>query len=94
MPVLPVYAEEKRTGVYSEASHKRTSIPFSNNFKSFYMDPSDPCYEICQRVIRDMTQYGVCVLDNFLGKDRGLLVLNEVLSMYRSGIFTVSNLSS
>lgn len=89
MPPIPVYVPETHSKMkeYPEASLKGSGAFMMNNF---YADTSDPSYEICQRVIRDMTQYGVCVLDNFLGKDRGLLVLNEVLEMYRSGIFTVS----
>lgn len=75
---------------YPEATLRGSGAPFSNTQNSYHMDPSDPCFEICQRVIRDMTQYGVCVLDNFLGKERGQLVLNEVLAMYKSGIFQVS----
>lgn len=94
MPVLPTYGSEQGTRVkeYPEASLKGSGAPFSQMPNSYYMDPSDSCYEICHRVIRDMTQYGVCVLNNFLGKERGLMVLNEVLEMYRSGIFTVSML--
>lgn len=92
MPVLPSYGPEQGTRVkeYPEASLKGSGAPFNHMPNSYYMDPSDSCYEICHRVIRDMTQYGVCVLNNFLGKERGLMVLNEVLDMYRSGIFTVS----
>lgn len=89
MPPIPVCVPEQHSKMkeYPEASLKGSGAFMMNNY---YMDPSDPSYDICQRVIRDMTQYGVCVLDNFLGKERGLLVLNEVLEMYRSGIFTVS----
>lgn len=92
MPVLPNYVPEQGTRVkeYPEASLKGSGAPFNHMPNSYYMDPSDSCYEICHRVIRDMTQYGVCVLNNFLGRERGLSVLNEVLDMYRSGIFTVS----
>lgn len=89
MPIVPVYLPQPPHKVghkeYPEGTLKTTQI--TNNILT---DTSDPSYEICQRVIRDMTQYGVCVLDNFLGKDRGLLVLKEVLDMYKSGIFTVS----
>ncbi|XP_023953368.1 egl nine homolog 1 [Bicyclus anynana] len=79
---------------YPEASLKGSSAPFNNIMNSYDMDPSDPCYGLCQRVIKDMTQYGVCVLNNFLGKERGLLVLKEVLEMHRSGIFTAGQLVS
>lgn len=89
MPMLP--EQTNRVKEYPEASLKGSVAPFNHMPNSYYMDPSDPFYEICQRVIRDMTHYGVCVLNNFLGKERGLSVLNEVLEMYRSGIFTVCN---
>lgn len=85
MPAIPS-VQPARMKEYPEATLRSNGASFS----SYYMDPSDPNYLICQRVIKDMTQYGVCVLNNFLGKERGLLVLNEVLEMYRSGIFTVS----
>lgn len=92
MPVVPNYRPEQGTRAkeYPEASVKGSGAPFNHVPNSYYLDPSDRFYEICHRVIRDMTQYGVCVLNNFLGKERGELVLNEVLAMYRSGIFTVS----
>lgn len=89
MPAIPS-EQPTRMKEYPEASLKGSVAPFNNIMNSYYMDPSDPCYALCQRVIKDMTQYGVCVLNNFLGKERGLLVLNEVLEMHRSGIFTVS----
>ncbi|CAH4031498.1 egl nine homolog 1 [Pieris brassicae] len=93
MPELP-REHQSKIKEYPEASLKGSSAPFSNMVNSYYMDQTDPSYDICQRVIRDMTQYGVCVLNNFLGKERGLLVLQEVLDMYRSGIFTAGQLVS
>lgn len=89
---LPSYTQHTGSSrkEYPEVTLRGSLASFSNTQNSYHMDASDPYYEICQRVIKDMTQYGVCVLDNFLGKDRGLLVLNEVLNMYKSGIFQVS----
>uniref|UniRef100_A0A336LUX1 hypoxia-inducible factor-proline dioxygenase n=1 Tax=Culicoides sonorensis TaxID=179676 RepID=A0A336LUX1_CULSO len=46
--------------------------------------------EMCLNLIRDMNEYGVCVLDNFLGYDRGLKVLQEVNEMHSAGIFKAS----
>ncbi|CAO1438634.1 unnamed protein product [Diamesa hyperborea] len=43
--------------------------------------------EMCSNLIRDMNEYGVCVLDNFLGLDRGNAVLQEVTNMYSAGVF-------
>ncbi|CAH0728100.1 unnamed protein product, partial [Brenthis ino] len=89
MPAIPS-EQPTRMKEYPEAILKGSGAPYNN----YFLDTSDPNYNICQRVIKDMTQYGVCVLNNFLGKERGLLVLKEVLDMYRSGIFTAGQLVS
>ncbi|KAM3958121.1 HIF prolyl hydroxylase [Aphomia sociella] len=96
MPVLPAYRTEQGTRIreYPEATLKGSAAPFAYMPNSYDMDSSDQWFEVCQRLIRDMTQYGVCVLDNFLGKDRGMLVLNEVKAMHRSGIFTAGQVVS
>jgi len=50
--------------------------------------------KICSYVIRDMDKYGVCVVDKFLGKEKGTAVLNEVLDMYSAGLFKDGQLVS
>lgn len=50
--------------------------------------------EVCRNVIRDMDAYGVCVVDNFLGEERGRAVFSEVLHMYSSGVFKDGQLVS
>lgn len=50
--------------------------------------------EMCRNVIRDMEAYGVCVVDNFLGEERGRTVLAEVLNMYSKGVFRDGQLVS
>ncbi|XP_052900796.1 uncharacterized protein LOC128307106 [Anopheles moucheti] len=55
---------------------------------------SDSLDEACRSLIRDMNEYGVCVLDNFLGQERGLQVLDEVTGMYSSGVFRDGQLVS
>lgn len=50
--------------------------------------------EVCRNVVRDMDAYGVCVVDNFLGDERGRCVLGEVLDMYSSGVFKDGQLVS
>lgn len=42
---------------------------------------------LCRNIIRDMDLYGVCVLDNFLGYERGMNVLDEVLNLHNLGVF-------
>lgn len=49
--------------------------------------------EMCYSVIRDLNAYGVCVLDSFLGEQRGHNVLDEVKRVYSSGMFRVSYFS-
>ncbi|KAF3421492.1 hypothetical protein E2986_10850 [Frieseomelitta varia] len=50
--------------------------------------------DISKNVIRDMDEYGMCVVDNFLGTEKGLAVLNEVLNMYSAGLFKDGQLVS
>lgn len=38
-------------------------------------------------LVNDLNKYGVCVLDNFLGEERGRQVLEEVEIMNEAGIF-------
>nr|CAD7393465.1 unnamed protein product [Timema cristinae] len=50
--------------------------------------------EVCKNVIRDMDAYGLCVVDDFLGAEQGISVLNEVTGMYRTGVFKDGQLVS
>lgn len=43
--------------------------------------------EMCCHLIRDLNEYGVCVLDNFLGEIKGIKVLDEVKTLYSAGLF-------
>ena len=55
-------------------------------------DNSFELQDTCSVLIRDMNEYGVCVLDNFLGPERGIKVLEEVTGMHHAGIFKVSKM--
>lgn len=44
--------------------------------------------DLPEAIIRDLNVYGVCVLDDFLGEQRGKQVLAEVLTLYAEGKFT------
>ncbi|XP_058796793.1 egl nine homolog 1 isoform X2 [Phymastichus coffea] len=50
--------------------------------------------DICRNLIRDLDSYGVCVVNNFLGTEKGLSVLDEVLNMYSAGMFKDGQLVS
>jgi hypoxia-inducible factor (prolyl hydroxylase) len=43
--------------------------------------------DICQCVVRDLDKYGICVVDNFMGKERAESIHRSVVSMYHSGVF-------
>ncbi|KAI9560661.1 hypoxia-inducible factor prolylhydroxylase [Daphnia sinensis] len=43
--------------------------------------------QICQYVVRDLEKYGICVVDNFMGKERAEAIHRSVVSMYDSGVF-------
>ncbi|KAI9581254.1 hypothetical protein GQX74_013841 [Glossina fuscipes] len=43
--------------------------------------------ELCRNIINDMNQYGLSVVDDFLGMEKGLQILNEVHRMYAAGVF-------
>jgi hypothetical protein len=74
--------------------HINASEKFLNSSK-LSQDYSDELVEqwgledMCANLIRDMNQYGVCVLDNFLGNEKGLKVLDEVTGMHSAGVFKV-----
>lgn len=50
--------------------------------------------EMCRNVIRDLTDYGLCVLDHFLGDEKGRTVRQEVIEMNSKGIFRDGQLVS
>eukprot|EP00099_Drosophila_melanogaster_P012846 NP_001287171.1 HIF prolyl hydroxylase, isoform D [Drosophila melanogaster] len=55
---------------------------------SFMGSGSERRYEdLCRNIISDMNQYGLSVVDDFLGMETGLKILNEVRSMYNAGAF-------
>ncbi|XP_068155517.1 prolyl hydroxylase EGLN3 isoform X2 [Drosophila tropicalis] len=52
------------------------------------LDERERRYEdLCRNIINDMNQYGLSVVDDFLGPETGLKILNEVRSMYNAGAF-------
>lgn len=59
-------------------------LPVSNNLLDTRLDAIDT---ICRNVIKDMDAYGVCAVDNFLGHEKGLAVLDEVRGMHQTGVF-------
>lgn len=64
------------------------TLQTSSHFQDDYLE------EMCHNVIQDLTDYGLCVLDNFLGAQMGKKVLKEVLQIENLGLFRDGQLVS
>ncbi|XP_077520858.1 uncharacterized protein LOC144132376 isoform X2 [Amblyomma americanum] len=56
--------------------------------------PSKWIKSMCAHVMKDLNLYGICVIDDFLGAERGSMVLEEVRNLYSSGLFHEGQLVS
>lgn len=54
---------------------------------------SDIRDDLCKTIIADMNEYGLSVIDDFLGRAKGLDILSEVDNMYGAGVFRVCRIS-
>ncbi|CAD6991293.1 unnamed protein product [Ceratitis capitata] len=68
---------------------KRPAQP--SNAEQFFRDTLDNGErrydDLCRNIINDMNEYGLSVVDDFLGVEKGLQILNEVHGMYSAGVF-------
>lgn len=55
---------------------------------SSYLDQNPRVQDLPEVIARDLNNYGLCVLDDFLGQERAQKALAEVLTMYSEGKFT------
>lgn len=60
----------------------------------FKTEQSERNEELCRNIINDMNTYGLSVVDDFLGMEKGLRILNEVHGMYAAGDFKDGQLVS
>ncbi|KRK02670.1 egl nine homolog 1 isoform X1 [Drosophila yakuba] len=85
-------AAETEAGQRQQQQHhhgeKSSSYQIGLADASFMGSGSERRYEdLCRNIISDMNQYGLSVVDDFLGMETGLKILNEVRSMYNAGAF-------
>nr|CAH7760125.1 unnamed protein product [Callosobruchus chinensis] len=64
-----------------------------NNSSVSLLDDAD-LEEMCRNVIQDLSAYGLCVLDDFLGRKKGEAVLKEVLDIQSHGLLRNGQLVS
>ncbi|KAF5292818.1 hypothetical protein FQA39_LY13863 [Lamprigera yunnana] len=83
-----VHPRKSNVRDFPEISLKSDCPPFVHKTNE------DVIEEMCRNVIRDMDAYGVCVIDNFLGEERGKAVLGEVIDMHTKGVFRDGQLVS
>ncbi|KAJ8925863.1 hypothetical protein NQ315_009715 [Exocentrus adspersus] len=80
--------QSKKMKDFPEINLNSGMPPFPNSIPQDYLD------EMCRSVVSDLTDYGVCVLDNFIGAERGKVVLSEVLEMQAKGVFRAGQVVS
>lgn len=71
-----------RTGMDSSFSRECAADPDTQPYQN------ERVHNLPEMIVRDLNNYGVCVLDDFLGQERGMRVLSEVLTMHTEGKFT------
>ena len=83
------------TAVTKSMSFPEVALPVEVGIPPFlHRDNRGFIEEISMNVVRDMDAYGVCVVDDFLGAEMGMAVLDEVKRMYNRGDFRDGQLVS
>ncbi|KAF7266753.1 hypothetical protein GWI33_019930 [Rhynchophorus ferrugineus] len=72
-----VQPKPKGLKYFPEVSLNNSSAPFQHNIEDDVV--------MCTNIIQDLSDYGLCVLDNFLGYEEGKKVLAEVLHIKNKG---------
>ncbi|KAJ9578784.1 hypothetical protein L9F63_004992 [Diploptera punctata] len=85
----PQEVQSVMTSAHADSlSYPEVSLPSNVVLPPFlHRDNRGFIEEICKNVVSDMDAYGVCVVDDFLGAETGLAVLDEVKRLYSRGDF-------
>ncbi|KAG9266431.1 hypothetical protein AMEX_G19057 [Astyanax mexicanus] len=82
------------TGIEHVGDHKQPADGVPLNTRPNGQTASPPQKLAADYIVPCMNKHGICVVDNFLGEDLGLAVLEEVRSLYLTGDFTDGQLVS
>ncbi|XP_030626874.1 egl nine homolog 1 isoform X7 [Chanos chanos] len=76
------------------AENKQTGDGITNNTKPNGQTRSPPQKLALEYIVPCMNKHGICVVDNFLGEETGLKILEDVRALYQTGKFTDGQLVS
>lgn len=88
---MPVVQEKLSNGL---KHYPKVSLSSENTHYPSDVNSVQKIDDICWNVILDMNRFGVCVVNNFLGVEKGESVLREVLGIYDAGLFKDGQLVS
>lgn len=82
------------TGPGAGDDNKQAGDGITNNTKPNGQTRSPPQRLAMEYIVPCMNKHGICVVDNFLGEETGLNILEDVKSLHQSGKFTDGQLVS
>ncbi|XP_066552604.1 egl nine homolog 1 [Amia ocellicauda] len=81
-------------GSGSIPNHKQAGEGINNNLKPNGQTKSHPQKLAMEYIVPCMNKHGICVVDNFLGEETGLCILEDVKALQQTGRFTDGQLVS
>ncbi|XP_036387245.1 egl nine homolog 1-like [Megalops cyprinoides] len=81
-------------GSGSISDHKQAGDGINNNTKPNGQTKSPPQKLALEYIVPCMNKHGICVVDNFLGEETGLCILEDVRALHQTGKFTDGQLVS
>ncbi|KAL2086594.1 hypothetical protein ACEWY4_017653 [Coilia grayii] len=82
------------TGSGAVEDNKQAGDGITNNTKPNGQTRSPPQRLAMEYIVPCMNKHGICVVDNFLGEETSLNILEDVKALYQSGKFTDGQLVS
>lgn len=85
---LVIHDEHNKTMTEPEEDNKRRHEDRGmETSKDTEREGFRPFLSICNHFVKDLNNYGMFVIDSFLGSERGDLVYEEVVNLHKAGLF-------